>query len=217
MIEAVQAENLSCRRGGRIVLNSLNFEVRRGGILLLRGPNGAGKTTLLRTVAGFIRPEAGALRFVTREGAGLAAGEAQEQMHFVGHLSAVKPRLTVLENVSFWQKFYGAAGGVEEAEDALEAFGMLDLADVPAGHLSAGQTRRLGLARLIAAPRPLWLLDEPSSSLDAASTVRLEQVIRRHLDGGGIAIAATHTDLAIPGAATLALAPPSAVSPHVAA
>lgn len=203
MIDCLSAEELSCRRGGRIVLSGVSFTVRGGDALLLRGPNGAGKTTLLRTLAGFIGPGSGVLEFQAR-GVPLAPGEQQEMLHYVGHLGAVKPRLTVLENIVFWQRFYSGAADAEAAEDALDHFGLLHLADFPAGHLSAGQTRRLALARLLAAPRSLWLLDEPSSSLDDVSTARLEQAIARHLAAGGLAVIATHTPLAVP-AQTLSL------------
>jgi heme exporter protein A len=208
MIETVRAENLSCQRGARIVLSGVSFNLTAGAALMLRGPNGAGKTTLLRTLAGYLSEAGGALRF---EGAGEASvplGEHQEHLHFIGHLNAVKTRLTVLENILFWQSFYGAAdAGIAAAERALDAFALLDLADVPAAHLSAGQTRRLALARLVAVARPLWLLDEPSASLDAASTSRLESAVAAHLNGGGLAIIATHIDLALTTATTLTLSP----------
>lgn len=208
MIETVHADNLSCERGARIVLSGVSFDLAAGAALMLRGPNGAGKTTLLRTLAGYLSAAGGALRFTGAGGSPVMPGEHQEHLHFIGHLNAVKTRLTVLENILFWQSFYGAANAnVASAERALDAFALFDLADVPAAHLSAGQTRRLALARLVAAPRPLWLLDEPSASLDAASTARLESAVAAHLYNGGLAIIATHIDLALKAAGTLTLSP----------
>jgi heme exporter protein A len=125
--------------------------------------------------------------------------------HYIGHTNGVKPRLSVIENIGFWQRYYSGAADIEAAETALEAFGLLGLASFSAGHLSQGQARRLGLARLLAAQRPVWLLDEPSVSLDAASTRLLEHAIARHLSAGGLAIVSTHLDLAIPEAAILEL------------
>jgi heme exporter protein A len=138
----------------------------------------------------------------------LASGEGV--FHYIGHANGVKPRLSVIENISFWQRYYSGATDVEAADAALEAFGLLGLADFSAGHLSQGQARRLGLARLLAAQRPVWLLDEPSVSLDTASTRLLEHAIARHISAGGLAVASTHLDLAIPEAAVLELgrAPP---------
>jgi heme exporter protein A len=137
----------------------------------------------------------------------LSSGEGV--FHYIGHTNGVKPRLSVIENISFWQHYYSGGGDVDAAEAALEAFGLLGLASFSAGHLSQGQARRLGLARLLAAQRPVWLLDEPSVSLDAASSRLLEHVIARHLSAGGLAIASTHLDLAIPEAAILELGKPS--------
>ena len=145
------------------------------------------------------------------------AGElssAEGIFHYIGHANGVKPRLSVIENVSFWQRYYSGTADVEAAEAALEAFGLLGLASFSAGHLSQGQARRLGLARLLAAQRPVWLLDEPSVSLDDASTRLLEQAIARHLSAGGLAIASTHLDLAILQAAVLELGKHNQASQH---
>jgi len=125
--------------------------------------------------------------------------------HYIGHANGMKPRMSVIENVSFWQNYYSGAGDIEAAETALEAFGLLNLASFNAGHLSQGQARRLGLARLLAAPRPIWLLDEPQAALDAASTRLLESAIAGHLSSGGLAIVSTHLDLALPDASVLEL------------
>jgi heme exporter protein A len=130
---------------------------------------------------------------------------AEGIFHYIGHTNGIKPRLSVIENISFWQCYYSGAADMEAAEAALETFGLIGLASFSAGHLSQGQARRLGLARLLAAQRPVWLLDEPSVSLDAASARLLDNVIARHLTAGGIAIISTHLDLAIPQAAILEL------------
>ncbi|WP_245434029.1 heme ABC exporter ATP-binding protein CcmA [Rhodomicrobium lacus] len=198
-VSSLAAEKLACQRGGRIVVPALSFKVEAGHALILRGPNGAGKTTLLRTIAGYLPADSG--RIVVTDDKGEGTGEGH--FHYIGHTNGIKPRLTVIENVSFWQRFYSGADDTEAAENALDAFGLLDLAEYRAGHLSQGQARRLGLARLLAAKRSVWLLDEPSVSLDAASTRRLETAIRDHLAQGGIALVSTHLDLALGDAATV--------------
>jgi len=198
---AVAVEGLACQRGGHIVVPSLSFEVRAGNALILRGPNGSGKTTLLRTIAGFLPAAAGCVRVKGPKG----DTSAENLLHYIGHANGIKPRLSVIENVSFWQRYYGGGSNLEAAEAALDAFDLLDLADYRAAHLSQGQTRRLGLARLLAARRPIWLLDEPSVSLDAASTRRLETAIADHLALGGMAIVSTHLDLSVGEAAILEL------------
>ena len=128
--------------------------------------------------------------------------------HYIGHANGIKTRLSVIENVSFWQRYYSGAVDIEAAEDALEAFGLLNLASFSAGHLSQGQSRRLGLSRLLAARRPVWLLDEPQAALDTASTRLLESAIAAHLSAGGMAIVSTHLDLALPDAQVLELGKP---------
>ncbi len=200
-VSAIAVEELACQRGGHIIVGPLSFAVRSGHALILRGPNGAGKTTLLRTMAGFLRPAAGQIR-VSGPNAGTSA---EGHLHYIGHANGIKPRLSVMENVSFWQRYYGGGSDPEAAEAALDAFDLLNLAEYRAAHLSQGQARRLGLARLLAAPRPIWLLDEPSVSLDAASTKRLEAAIAAHLSSGGLAIVSTHLDLSLGDAAILEL------------
>ena len=186
---------------GMLWCRHLSFEVRAGNALILRGPNGSGKTTLLRTIAGFLPPAEGRVHVNGPKGDTTTEGH----LHYIGHANGIKPRLSVIENVSFWQRYYGGGGNLEAAEAALDAFDLLDLADYRAAHLSQGQRRRLGLARLLAAPRPIWLLDEPSVSLDAASTRRLETAIADHLASGGMAIVSTHLDLSVGEAAILEL------------
>ena len=201
-VEAVVVEGLTCQRGGRPVVSDVSFKVEAGTALALRGPNGSGKTTLLRTLAGYLQPAAGTIEVKRPAGAGVGDDGAY---HYIGHANGIKPRLTVIENVSFWQRYYGGAEDIEAAEDALEAFNLLNLASFNAGHLSQGQTRRLGLARLLAARRPVWLLDEPQAALDTDSTRLLEKAIAAHLSLSGIAIVSTHLDLALPGAQVLEL------------
>lgn len=188
------AENLVIERGGRVIVSGVSFAVQSGEALLLTGANGAGKTTLLRALAGFLPLHGGAIRLDPAPSDAALA----EVVHAVGHANAVKAHLTVGENVRFWARFLGGeAGAVERADAALDAFTLSDLEDFPASYLSAGQKRRAGLARLLAAPRPVWLLDEPTVSLDAASTGNLAKIINAHTSGGGIVIAATHLPLGL--------------------
>jgi heme exporter protein A len=207
-VEAVVVEGLTCQRGGRPVVSGVSFKVEAGNALALRGPNGSGKTTLLRTMAGYLQPAAGTIQI--KRPTETASGD-EGVYHYIGHANGIKPRLSVIENVSFWQRYYSGGEDIEAADDALEAFGLLNLASFSAGHLSQGQTRRLGLARLLAAHRPVWLLDEPQAALDTASTRLLENAIAAHLASGGLAIVSTHLDLALPGAQILELGAPQMV------
>jgi heme exporter protein A len=188
--------DLGCIRGGRRVFCAISFSIAAGNALLLTGPNGAGKSSLLRMIAGLIRPAEGRIA--------LEGGDPElsvgEQCHYVGHVDPLKPALTVVENLAFWTRFLNGARQVDEAalvERGLEAVGLASLAELPAGYLSAGQRRRLSLARVLAVPRPIWLLDEPNTALDAASQERLQGVMRTHLSGGGLIIAATHGPLGL--------------------
>jgi heme exporter protein A len=250
------AENLSSRRGGRVLFAGLSFAVERGEALLVTGPNGAGKTTLLRTLAGFLSPESGSVRL---EGAGQDISIA-EQCHYVGHANAAKPSLTVAENATFWMGFLGGhEGGLRPGDAGAEAsprplwarsgiappltpphkgegnpvasasreedlseerrldaaLGTFDLAalrDIPVGYLSAGQRRRVALLRLALAGRPVWLLDEPTASLDDASQALLAAAVNRHLGEGGIVVAATHLPLGFERARELRLGQPAAAA-----
>ncbi len=183
------AENLMCVRGGRVIFARLSFALPASTLTELRGPNGAGKTSLLRVIAGLIDPEAGTLT--------LQGGDPEitlgQQCHFVAHQDAVKPHLTVTENLVFWRDFLG--GG--DVEAALATFALAPLASFQAAMLSAGQKRRLALSRLALAARPVWLLDEPTVGLDAASRDRLNALVVRHVEAGGIVLAATHVDLGV--------------------
>ena len=162
--------NLELTRGNTVLFTGLEFSVALGEALLVVGPNGAGKSSLLRAIAGLLRPTSGSIAL----SGGASELTLAEQAHYLGHQDAFKPALTVLENLDFWRRFLGPGEGLTAGE-ALEAVGLAALAELPAGYLSAGQRRRLSLARLLAVKRPIWLLDEPTSSLDAASQARLRR------------------------------------------
>jgi heme exporter protein A len=196
----LSVSDLSCSRGGRPVLRGIGFALRDGETLVLRGPNGAGKSTLLRALAGLL-PATGRIEL---DGSTDADARA-ERLAFAGHLDAVKLQLTVAENLAFWAALTGGS-----AAAALAAFDLAPLADRPAHLCSAGQRRRLGLARLLLAPRRLWLLDEPTVALDAAAEARLLAAIRAHAAAGGLTVVATHAALDLDAARTLALAPEAA-------
>ena len=186
-------ENLSCERGERVVFTGVSFAVAAGQLLVLKGSNGAGKTSLLRLVAGLNEPVAGTI-VLDGGHADLTIGQ---QSHFVAHQNAMKPALSVSENLEFWSGFLG--GG--DISPALDAFGLSPLASYSTALLSAGQLRRLNLARLRLVTRPLWLLDEPTVGLDTESTARLQDLMAHHLSEGGLIVAATHIDLGMTDAA----------------
>jgi heme exporter protein A len=194
------ADRLTGARGGRTLFSGLSFAVEGGEALLLKGPNGAGKTTLIRMILGLLAPAAGRVA--------LEGGDAElslgEQCHYVGHLNAVKSSLTVAENARFWCRFVGEAG--DRIEPALASFGLADLGDMPAAYLSAGQKRRLGLARVLLAERPIWLLDEPTVSLDRDAQGMLGVAVNEHVAAGGLVVAATHVPLGFAGSRELELA-----------
>ncbi|MEY8882481.1 heme ABC exporter ATP-binding protein CcmA [Donghicola sp. XS_ASV15] len=173
--------DLTVARGGVPVLEGVSFVLTSGAALVLRGPNGAGKTTLLRTVAGLQPPMAGTV-----------VG-AEDRIAYAAHADGIKQVLTVAENLSLWADVFGQS----EIEPALEAFNLRDLRDRAAGSLSAGQKRRLGLARLMVTGRPVWVLDEPTVSLDVASVALFADAVRVHLAAGGSALMATHIDLGL--------------------
>ena len=197
----LSASELACIRGGRKVFLSLSFALDAGMALLVTGPNGAGKSSLLRLVAGLVQPAQGRLA--------LDGGDPEltigEQSHYLGHQDALKSSLSVRENLAFWAEFLGNTGPKVKVDAALAAVGLAELAGLPALYLSAGQRRRLSLARLIAIPRPIWLLDEPTSALDAAAQSSLADLMRAHLAGGGLLLAATHGPIGLEGAQELQL------------
>lgn len=195
------ARSLTCIRGDRLVFSGLSFALEPGRALLLHGPNGAGKSSLLRLLAGLLPPAAGDLLWANAP-VRAAQEEHRARLHYVGHLDAVKPALTARENLAFWA---GMAGQAARVDAALDTFALGHLADIPGRFLSAGQKRRLNLARLAAIPAPLWLLDEPSVSLDVEAVVLLARLIAAHGNRGGMVIAASHVDFGLAGAATLDL------------
>lgn len=196
-------QDLTCVRGGRTVFHTLSFHVAAGDALLLRGPNGCGKSSLLRLVAGFQAPASGTFQW--DEGAGFTDPDRhRERVCYAGHLDAVKPALTVAEGLQFWVDL---AGGKENTDQALRHWGLGAIADLPGAYLSAGQRKRLNLARLSVSRAELWLLDEPTVSLDDAAVKTLAEVIHEHQAKGGLAMIATHMDLDVEGAQTLNLEP----------
>ncbi|MEZ5938741.1 MAG: heme ABC exporter ATP-binding protein CcmA [Hyphomonadaceae bacterium] len=180
-------ETLSARRGYRVLFEGLDFELPRGGAVELRGPNGSGKSTLLRILAGLTRPHMGIVRIYPDDA---ASEETDRARHYLGHLDAVKPAETALAQARFWSRFL--TGDVSAAEAALERVGLSRRADVPGRGLSAGQKRRLALARLVLDPRPIWLLDEPMASLDVDGQALVRELVAAHLDRGGGVVAAVH-------------------------
>jgi heme exporter protein A len=187
------ADSLSVFRGDRLVLDRIAFSVPAGGALLLLGPNGAGKSTLLRAVAGLKRLDGGRLLF---DGSDEFLGQAA----YLGHQDGIKPGLTATENLLFAARVSG-----RPIAPALAALGLAPLADLPARMLSAGQKRRLALARLSVSGASLWLLDEPTLGVDTASVVAFGAILAAHREGGGIVLAATHLPLPLPGAEELLL------------
>ncbi|GEO81039.1 heme ABC exporter ATP-binding protein CcmA [Pararhodospirillum oryzae] len=195
-------EGLLCVRGERAVFANLSFRVEAGDALLLVGPNGSGKSSLLRLMALLLHPASGRLTWDDRSVADDSEAHAA-RTRYVGHLDAIKPVLALRENVAFWARLAGA--GTTHVDAALEAFNLTRLAQVPGRLLSAGQKRRANLARLVAAPAPLWLLDEPTTALDRASIALLEDRLARHRAEGGMVVLSTHQDIVLPGARVLAL------------
>ncbi|MEX6508356.1 heme ABC exporter ATP-binding protein CcmA [Jiella sp. M17.18] len=209
---SVSLAGLVVGRGVAAVAGPFDVVIRAGAALVVTGPNGAGKSTLLRTLAGLLRPLGGT---VTVDGAATPDGEPavrlSEVCHYVGHRNAMKPGVSVGDNLLFWARFLGGTGA--GVADALGAVGLPGIAHLPFGYLSAGQQRRASLARLLVAERPVWILDEPTSALDAASQDRFATLVGAHRGRGGIVVAATHQPLGLEDADSLSLAPSaSAVS-----
>src|SRR5438045_73532 len=174
----LSGRHIDCIRGGRAVFSGLDFEAASGEVLSVVGANGSGKTSLLRLIAGLLVPAGGSIAL---EG-GTAELTLPEQAHYLGHRDALKPALSVLENLSFWRDFLG--GEVGDSTESLARVGLAHATHLPAAYLSAGQRRRLSIGRLIAVRRPVWLLDEPTSALDAAGQDLFAGVMRDHLAHG---------------------------------
>lgn len=193
---ALSVEGLGCMRGGRVVFGGLSFAGAGGDAIELRGPNGAGKSSLLRLLAGLLPPAAGAIAWTAGNGA------SRPPLVYCGHRDPVKAWLTVREQLAWWRDLEAGGGDVEEAAGAM---GIGALLDVAGGLLSAGQRRRLALARLALADAPVWLLDEPTVSLDDEGGALLEAMIARHRSRGGLTVAATHRPIGLPDARTVML------------
>jgi heme exporter protein A len=187
----LSGRGVRCIRGGREVFSGLDFSASAGEALAVTGPNGAGKTSLLRLIAGLLMLSGGSIDLDGGDGELTIA----EQAHYLGHRDALKPALSVMENLTFWRQFFGGDGS--DAADSLAAVGLDHAAQLPAAYLSAGQRRRLSIARLLAVRRPVWLLDEPTSALDADGQTMFAALMKDHLSRGGVIVAATHAPLGI--------------------
>lgn len=196
MPASVITENLTCIRGSRLVFRDVGFSVGAGQLLSLEGQNGAGKTSLLRMIAGFLAPAAGTIR-LQANGADIADNEERgKYIGWLGHHDAAKPQLSPRETLQFFSDLYGASGAIDEA---LDAVGLSRARDLPCQYLSAGQKKRLALARLKLSNRPVWLLDEPLAALDANGKALAADLIKAHCASGGLVIAATHEPLGVEG------------------
>jgi heme exporter protein A len=190
---ALEATDLACNRAGRVVFTGVSLRLEHGQVLAVTGPNGSGKSSLLRVLAGLLPPVAGALRFDGR-------GEDEPVIHYVGHSDALKAAMSLRETLRFWTAVYRQQGRVTldpDFDEAAQTVGLGHTLDFPFGVLSAGQRRRAGFARLLLSPRPLWLLDEPTASLDRDGEALLASLMTDHLSKGGLIVAATHQDLPI--------------------
>jgi heme exporter protein A len=193
-IMRLSASRLTVERGGWIVFSNLSFWLDAGGSLTVTGPNGAGKSTLLRALAGLLPLSGGTISCTA-----LSGGTLAEQAHYVGHADALKGLLTVAENLEFLAAMLDAGHGGMPVETALAEFGLSHAANLPVTYLSTGQKRRAALAKLLVVKRPVWLLDEPLTALDAASQARMAEIMAAHLVQGGMIVAATHARLDLGG------------------
>jgi heme exporter protein A len=197
----LQTQNLAARRGEALLFSDLSFSLTRGTALVIGGANGSGKTTLLRMLAGLTQPAGGTISWRGRAVRGLDS-EMRAETLFIGHVPALKDDLTAQENLASLAHLHGATASIEALREALGAWALSRQRALPARVLSQGQRRRIGLARLNLVPRSLWLLDEPATALDDAGVAMLCSAIAAHIGGGGIAVIATHQDLALPPATT---------------
>lgn len=196
------AEGLSAKRGEDLIFQDISFEIASGEALVVKGPNGSGKSTLLRVLAGLLPAESGMAKFLAAAHPVERVGEAA---HYLGHRNAMKRELTVAENLAFWKTFFGdfAGGKGVTVDAAVEAVGLGGIAHLPFGYLSAGQQRRMAMAKLLVAWRPVWILDEPTAALDVAAEEMFSGLVTAHLARGGLTIAATHQPLGLAGAGEL--------------
>ena len=192
------AEGLSAKRGEDLIFQDISFEIASGEALVVKGANGSGKSTLLRVLAGLLPAHSGAAKLLA---AAQPVERVSEAAHYLGHRNAMKRELTVEENLSFWQSFLGdfAGGAGLSVVEAVEAVGLGGIAHLPFGYLSAGQQRRMAMAKLLVSWRPVWILDEPTAALDAAAEAMFAGLVTAHLAQGGLAIAATHQPLGLEG------------------
>jgi len=197
MPASLLAENLTCVRGSRLVFRGVGFSVSGGQVLSLEGPNGAGKTSLLRVIAGFLTPAAGTIALRV-DGSDITDNEERgKYVGWLGHHDAAKPQLTSRETLTFFSRLYGVTGAIDAV---LETVGLTRASDLPCQYLSAGQKKRLALARLKLSARPVWLLDEPLAALDTGGKALAADLVKAHCASGGIVIAATHEPLGVDGA-----------------
>jgi heme exporter protein A len=202
----LKVDGLAAERAGRPVLAGLSFTARAGEAVVVTGRNGAGKSTLLRVLAGLLLPTVGRVALDPPD-VGDPDTPVAERAHYLGHLDALKPALTPLDHLGFAAALLGRGLAPASPREALERLALSHVADLPCGYLSAGQRRRVALARLLVARRPLWLLDEPATALDAAAQAVLAEVMREHLAGGGLVVAATHGPLGLEGLREIRLEP----------
>lgn len=197
MIAEVRVTRLAAARGGRLLFKDLSFSLKAGEVLALRGANGAGKSTLLRLLAGLVPARSGEIAFIGRPDPVEAEDARAQGLHLLGHRDGLKSSQTVSDELRFWSAWAG--GGRRGMEAAAERLLLRPLLNLPVAALSAGQRRRLALARVLAAPRPLWLLDEPLAPLDAGARALFADIMSEHLQGGGLILAATHDALPLAG------------------
>ncbi|WP_377294432.1 heme ABC exporter ATP-binding protein CcmA [Rhizobium sp. SG2393] len=198
----LSVEGLAARRGEDFVFRDITVTLEAGEALVVTGPNGSGKSTFLRVVAGLLKPDLGTVRMTSAEH---PIERVAEACHYLGHRNAMKRELTVEENLAFWKRFLGDVAPMrgQAIDEAAEAVGLPDILHLPYGYLSAGQQRRMAMAKLLVAGRPIWILDEPTAALDAASEALFADLVHRHRAAGGIVLAATHQPLGFEGAKAL--------------